>query len=175
MNITELFFLGLAIVSLIGFLITLVHHRNYRKQHSQHGWVFPPSYPTVAFYPQEGRRKTQIQESNELAVHRLSPFVAFCHSLVKFFGCGSSAPSVENSETSKRKTLLLGSALCPSLVTPKWPKAETTKGKWLWKIFLASFSCFPPCKISCLNFFELGSFGALGITILVFRIVRDVT
>jgi preprotein translocase subunit Sss1 len=36
MDMTELFFVGLAIVSLIGFLITLIHHRNYRKQHPQH-------------------------------------------------------------------------------------------------------------------------------------------
>jgi hypothetical protein len=37
MNITELFFLGLAVASFIGFIITLIHHRNYRKQKPQHG------------------------------------------------------------------------------------------------------------------------------------------
>jgi preprotein translocase subunit Sss1 len=37
MNMTELFFVGLAIAGLIGFLITLIHHRKFRKQHPQHG------------------------------------------------------------------------------------------------------------------------------------------
>ncbi len=37
MNTVELFFIGLAVVSFIGFLITLIHHRNYRKQHPRQG------------------------------------------------------------------------------------------------------------------------------------------
>jgi hypothetical protein len=37
MNISELFFVGLAVAAFIGFVITLIHHRKFRKQHPQHG------------------------------------------------------------------------------------------------------------------------------------------